>query len=65
MICWRCKFNKECDGLKIRSCKDFLPRSNGDRIRGMTDEELAGWIYTHRWNDFDGLLDWLKKGVGE
>lgn len=44
MICWRCKFNKECDGLKIRSCKDFLPRTNGDRIRAMTDEELSAFL---------------------
>ena len=44
MICWRCKFNKECDGLKIRSCKDFLPRTNGDRLREMTDEELAAFL---------------------
>jgi hypothetical protein len=37
--------------------------TNADRIRAMTDEGLAGWIYAHRWNDFDGLLDWLKQEV--
>ena len=47
MICWRCKLNKECDGLKIRNCKDFLPRTNGDRLREMTDEELAAWLFHH------------------
>ena len=35
--------------------------TNADRIRSMTDKDLAEWIYTHRWNDFDGLLDWLKE----
>ena len=39
------------------------PITNADRIRSMTDEGLAEWIYTHRWNDFDGLLDWLKQEV--
>lgn len=37
----------------------------GDHIRSMTDEDLAEWIYTHRWNDFDGLLDWLKQEAKE
>lgn len=37
------------------------PQTNADRICAMSDEELAEWIYTHRWNDFDGLLDWLKQ----
>lgn len=41
----------------------FIPQTNADRIRAMTDEELAEWIYTHRWNDLDGLLDWLKQEV--
>jgi hypothetical protein len=37
--------------------------TNYDKIIHMGVEELAEWIYTHRWNDFDGLLDWLKKGI--
>ncbi len=35
--------------------------TNADRIRSMTDEELAIWIFTHRWNDYNSLLDWLKE----
>ena len=74
MICWRCKFNKECDGLKIRSCEDFLPRTNGDLVRSMTDEELTNAL-AHKadacWNcSSDSLdickdcwLDWLKEEV--
>lgn len=47
------------------------PSSNGDRIRAMTDEELAVWIvHKTEGNGFDGYeehvkawLDWLKQGV--
>lgn len=75
MICWRCKFNKECDGLKIRSCKDFLPRTNGDHLREMTDEELAHFFYNldstmiakdlppHIAPSKEEWLDWLKQEV--
>lgn len=49
-------------------CKDEK-QSNGDRIRAMTDEELAVWIvHKTEGNGFDGYeehvkswLDWLRE----
>ena len=45
-------------------CGDEMPVTNADRIRSMTDEELADWLW---WNNdlysrvgMD-LLDWLKQ----
>lgn len=35
--------------------------TNADRIRAMTDEKLATWIYMNRWNDIESLLEWLKQ----
>lgn len=35
--------------------------TNADRIRAMTNEELATWIYINRWNDIESLLEWLKE----
>ena len=74
MICWRCKFNKECDGLKIRSCEGFLPRTNGDRIRAMADKELSAFLgsIVHDYRQgtaeiegagyvIDDWLDWLRE----
>lgn len=37
------------------------PTTNADRIRAMTDEELATWVYTHRWNDLESIIEWLKQ----
>lgn len=37
------------------------PITNADRIRSMTDEELATWLYIHRWNDLESILEWLKQ----
>lgn len=42
--------------------------TNGDRIRAMTDEELAEWLHNRQtrtwlygtWSK-DALLDWLKE----
>lgn len=47
--------------------------TNADRIRNMTDEELAVWIVNRtEGNDFDeyeehieSWLDWLKQEVSE
>ena len=47
--------------LETKKKRTDKPTTNADRLRSMTNGELAGWIYTHRWNDFDGLLDWLKQ----
>ena len=62
-----------CPDLE-RDCKAFIPLRNADRIRAMTDEELAnflmdvasrGGIQTEsgiaRWT----IIDWLKQEVTE
>lgn len=48
------------------------PRTNADRIRAMTDEELAGWIIKHDCHTFlyeydpkDAVFDWLKQEIQE
>jgi len=49
----RCKecYNMDCifvtgerEDIDTSECADFRPFTNADRIRGMTDEELAGWF---------------------
>ena len=42
------KCNRMCDGKS-----DFEPISNADRIRAMSDEELAEWLarIDHYWDD--------------
>lgn len=42
------------------------PLTNADRIRAMTDEELAGWM-NHLFPTlaYEWLLDWLKQEVQE
>jgi hypothetical protein len=51
-------------------CKDEKP-SNADRIRSMTDEELAdeilswfNWLNAVEWDD-KRIIEWLKQEVGE
>lgn len=42
------------------------PKSNADRIRAMTDEELAQEIWScHVFASFADLLDWLKEEAKE
>ena len=45
----------------------YIPITNGDRIRAMTDEELAdeilswfNWLNAVEWDD-NRILDWLKQ----
>lgn len=68
-----------CDPDEIRGCGCFYPASNADRIRGMTDEELAEWLRNVitggsrcPCNEMPGLcekpckeclFDWLKSPV--
>ena len=61
----------EYNGKTIREWADTLahPKSNGDRIRAMTDEELADLYmraieneeYPGWWGNRMGLLAWLKQ----
>lgn len=74
--CVRCKGNCGFIGITgMWACQGFIPLTNADRIRSMTDEELAEWLAIEKycsWNDgFLGsegaskndLLSWLKSPV--
>ena len=42
------------------------PTTNADRIRAMTDEELAEWLFGawhQSWYTLQEWLDWLKQEV--
>ncbi|MBO5208501.1 MAG: hypothetical protein J6B68_04060 [Lachnospiraceae bacterium] len=59
-------FGGEEDFMKLRK------RTNADRIRSMTDEELAEFIatdeicvYDHGKDDIDDILKWLQSEVEE
>lgn len=84
MICHNCKKYYDClsgSGLTW-PCGAYQPKTitNADRIRAMTDEELAKWlcsIMTAECCDTScpgretcskghtGLLDWIKQPAGE
>ena len=71
----------EYNGKTIREWADLIanPKTNADRIRSMTDEELAQYMGdVQTWggcpnhgarncteNCADCWLDWLKQGAGE
>ena len=44
-LCENCA-DKMCYGYSrsISECKDFIPQTNADRIRAMTDEEMADFL---------------------
>lgn len=47
-------------------CPDEKPQTNADRIRQMTDEELAQEIWAcHVFDTFHTLLWWLKQEVDD
>lgn len=73
MICKKCAHESYCDMAQfggheppITGCSKFKEKSqtNSDRIRGMTDAELAVWLY---WKaDGSGKtkeqwLEWLRE----
>lgn len=60
---WCDKKRDDPDPDMVRDCHWFRTKTNADRIRMMTDEELADWLEarTCQW----GWLDWLKQEVEE
>ena len=50
-------------------CRDFIPKpiTNADRIRAMTDEKLATFLFQSRIDKLSERewLDWLKQEVSE
>lgn len=67
-ICRTCTRQDVCD---LSQYDDFClnydekPQTNADKIRAMTDEELADWIISITEDDTEGWLDWLKQEVSE
>lgn len=64
-LCDRCKEYARCclnyDGDNCRRSRTVEP-TNADRIRSMTDEELAEWLEDRFQLPINGLwLDWLKQ----
>ena len=85
--CRECKYGSECNtanahGYKVGFCSFFTQKTkaqtNADRIRSMTDDELAKWLdsldiicpskeRTYKCGNYDNccgcLLEWLKEEV--
>ena len=53
--------------MKKGNCKGYIPMTNADRIRAMSDEELAKLlcIYDWRLGEMDECLAWLQQPVEE
>ena len=76
-LCQMCKYQNDTEFDACHIChneKDmFRPRpSNADRIRAMTDEELAEWINKHDchtnlygYDPKEATLEWLKQEVDD
>lgn len=77
-ICTTCLRLKQgyCDGEKeLTACPSYKRMTNADRIRAMTDEELAKWLCTEigccncnylfsdKCDNGNAWLDWLKQEV--
>lgn len=74
---WCKKYYDSYDDSKAEECESYEPKTNADKIRGMTDEELAEFFFEpnqefcrkckYLGSDCDGLyckesmLDWLKQ----
>ena len=50
-------------------CRCREPMTNADRIRSMSDEELADFLfqvgYNHRWGLKEYAIEWLQQPAGE
>lgn len=75
--CINCK-HRECweYAYPCNSCTDIDPtgkptnweaQTRADRVRAMTDEELAEWLdnNTYRFQIYKDWLDWLKQEVSD
>ena len=62
MKCLDCKHlnRTQCPAafINIDGCSDFIPKTNGDRIRAMSNEELAESIAHSYFSELAGLR-WL------
>ena len=63
--CKNCK-NQDCYWVGMDDddiCDEFLPKTNADRIRAMTDEEMAELLRDYQCNtcDFSGFCEETDK----
>ena len=75
-LCVNCKKNNSCTmcwKTSNKKCPHFVQKTNADKIRSMTDEELKEFICSNsqckfckfeRWGRCD-LLEWLQQPVKE
>lgn len=69
MNCMNCDHRLICrnaDDDKNHVCSMYDPifhRTNADRIRAMSDEELARFISLDDEHEYGGILGWLKQEV--
>lgn len=72
----RCKecYNMDCifvtgerEDIDTSKCADFRSMTNADKIRAMTDEELAEWLSNNdpERDPTEWWLRWLKEEVSE
>lgn len=72
MKCENCKKYEDCKSSSRMTwpCGAYAPRivTNADRIRSMSDEELASWLEYEGGGacaEVCGWLDWLRKPAEE
>lgn len=62
---WAC----DIDPDKCDMWPDPAPMTNADRIRAMSDEELAEFLfqvgYNHRWGLEEYAIEWLQQPAGD
>ena len=66
--CEGCKYDKypvdshQCKGCIHNAVDKYVPQSNGDRIRDMTDTELAEYLSKQKWymKNTEECYSWLK-----
>lgn len=52
---WCKKYYDSYDDSKAEECESYEPKTNADKIRNMTDEELADFIQRVQIGDFSNL----------
>ena len=67
-LCIYCKKNNSCTRCwktSAKKCPYFNHKTNADRIRSMSDEELAMCLYEigydGGWGALEGTLEWLQQ----
>ena len=81
-LCVNCKQNNRCTmcwKTSSKKCPHFVQKTNADRIRAMSDDELnelfheiynagaedsVAYEWGQRTNSFEWTMDWLQKPAG-